>query len=454
MSETTSTDQTIRVTIERVVDGGSGLARLQTGEIVLVEGVLQGESVDLDLSKLLRRKGVARAGTDAVLTITDVSDGRVTPACEYIAAGCGGCDAMYASTDEQHRAKRTIVVESLSRIAKLGADEAEQIVSSVVSTVDADSYRTTLRLHRDHDGRAGFHQQASNDVVPVGSCLVGDRAFDDIIVGLNKLHPSIADVTIRTSADTGQSLVVLTSNWRANDPHEVAKLCSFFPAKTNIVLSGSRTTRTLQGQPFISERVGTRRFRVSGPSFFQSGPQAAKLLADAVVAAVADGLRLAAISTTKSIHVADLYAGVGLLGAALVDDPSLRVGELSVVEQSRSSVGDARFNLADLDAGVSIYEGDVGDFGRDDFESPVDVVVADPARVGLGTRGVEAIVSIDPSVVVLVGCEPAAFARDVAGLCEHGFSLASVQVLDLFAQTWHVESVALLVRQHRGQVFR
>ncbi len=438
------------VLIDRVVDGGAGLGRLQSGEIVLIADVLPGEHVTLDSEKLIKRKGVARAAADAITAIGQPAAGRIEPVCPHVADGCGGCDATYVAVETQRQLKREIVMDSLRRIAKMQPDEVDTIVAESVDGVTSDRYRSTLRLHRDQQRKTGFHRIATHDVVGIGACLVGLPALDALITASGQLHPSISEVTIRTSADTGQSLVILTTNWRANDPHEVAKLVALFPPNTNLVLSTSRALRTLKGQPFLFERVANRRFRVSALSFFQSGPAAAELLSRAVNDSIVQGNRLAGLGEHESIHVADLYAGVGMLGACAVDDARLNVTELSVVEQSKSSVSDAKVNLADTDAGISIFEGDAASFGAADFASPVDVVIADPAREGLGSRGVAAIVDIDPRVVVLVGCEPAAFARDVAGLTAEGYTLASVQVLDLFAQTWHVESVGLLVGQHRG----
>jgi 23S rRNA (uracil1939-C5)-methyltransferase len=179
----------------------------------------------------------------------------------------------------------------------------------------------------------------------------------------------------------------------------------------------------------LSEVVAGCELRVSASSFFQSGPAAAELLVEAV--RIAGGVELVAARS-----VVDAYGGVGLFAATVVP-PSARV---VVVESSPSACADARHNL-DPDRS-EVVQAAVERWAP----TTADLVIADPARAGLGADGAVAIAATSAGVVVLVSCDPVAAARDIRLLVGHGYRLESCSVLDVFPQTHHVETVARLVR--------
>jgi len=186
------------------------------------------------------------------------------------------------------------------------------------------------------------------------------------------------------------------------------------------------------GRPaVVHEVVAGRRFRVSAGSFFQPGPVAAEGLVAAVSEAVGESL-------SAGGHLVDAYAGVGLFASAL---GAARGARITAVESDRIAVADARVNLGDLDARVVVSE--VGRWrptGRQ--ASAVDVMVADPARPGLGRPGVATVAALGPPCLVLVSCDPASLGRDVVLLGAAGYRLASVALVDAFPHTFHVETVS------------
>jgi 23S rRNA (uracil1939-C5)-methyltransferase len=167
--------------------------------------------------------------------------------------------------------------------------------------------------------------------------------------------------------------------------------------------------------------------RVSSRAFFQSGVDAASLLLARV--------RAAAGSLLHGGAVVDAFGGVGLFSAGLGLDAPV------VVESSEVACADARLNLRDH--GATIVEAMWEDWAA----TPAGLVIADPARAGLGRRGVAVAAATGAERVVLVSCDPVAGARDGALLVEHGFVPAGASVVDLFPQTHHVEVVA---RYDRG----
>ena len=166
-------------------------------------------------------------------------------------------------------------------------------------------------------------------------------------------------------------------------------------------------------------------------SFFQSGPQAAELLVDTV--------RKAAPELSAAAVVVDAYAGIGLFAALAVPVDA----HVIAIETSKSAVADARSNLAGRD--VDIVRGEVGGW-HVPADRAVDVVIADPARSGLGGPGVTALERTGAGVLVLVSCDPASLGRDAKLLGRVGYRLEWSEVVDTFPQTTHVEAVSRFTR--------
>jgi 23S rRNA (uracil1939-C5)-methyltransferase len=169
-----------------------------------------------------------------------------------------------------------------------------------------------------------------------------------------------------------------------------------------------------------------RRWRVSASSFFQSRPDGADALAHLVARAAQ------CVATGSAV---DLYSGVGLFAGVLADGG----WSVTAVEGSAPAVVDARVNLADA---ATVVEADVLRW------QPVaaSLVVADPSRNGLGSKGVEVVVGTGAGRLVLVSCDPAALGRDAGLLLAAGFRLTSATPVDLFPHTFHVEVVSVFDR--------
>ena len=376
--------------------GGDALAREPSGRVVFVEGALPGERVLVELTD--QRKDFARG---RVVEVLDPSAARVEAPCGSVARGCGGCQWQHADPSAQADFKRAIVLDALRRIGRMDDPPVAEHV------VRVSSGRTTLRLAV-VDDRAGFRRRHGHDVIEADDCLVAHPLLRELLeVGR---YDGADEVTLRASVATGERLVIA-------DPSADGVLVPDDVEVVNV---------DRPGHAAVNEDVAGRRWRVSALSFFQSGPEAAEALVDAVrFAADAAGAR-----------VLDAYAGVGLLGASV--DPA----SLVAVESSAWSAGDAKVNLADLDAVV--VEGEVARAVPTLLDSarPFDVVVADPARPGLGPTATAALTSLGADRIVLVSCDPASFARDVRLLAEQGYRLYHTQVLDLFPHTFHVEAVS------------
>jgi 23S rRNA (uracil1939-C5)-methyltransferase len=382
---------------DRLVAGGDALAKADDGRVVFVRGALPGELVTVELTE-----GKRDWSRGDVIDVVEASAHRVTPPCQYRLAGCGGCDWQHVDVSAQLSAKAAILADAMRRTG--GLPDAVIVEGA---SAPSNAYRTSVRVVGTASGRAGFRRERSNVTIEVGACMVAHPALFDVLRDVT-IDPDV-ELTVRVSAATGQ----MTALWD-NRKGGVKGL-------PDVVKTGANAA--------LSEDVAGHRFRVSAGSFFQSGPIAAGLLVDAV--------RRAAPELDGAEHVVDAYAGVGLFGLAAVPASS----RTTSIETSRSCVQDASANLAGRAA--TIVRSEVGAWraGGD----RVDVVIADPARSGLGKPGSAALAAAGAPVLVLVSCDPVSLARDAMLLRRHGYRHERTEVLDLFPMTHHVEAVTRFV---------
>jgi 23S rRNA (uracil1939-C5)-methyltransferase len=398
----------LTVRTDRLVAGGDAMGRGDDGRVVFVTGALPGELVEVDVVEAKKDFSFGR-----VHSVIEASDARVVPVCLHRLAGCGGCGWMHLEPAAQLVAKGDIVRESLRRVGRVDADRIAEIVT-VGGAVDPFGYRTTIRVVGGPDGTLGYREERSDQIVPINSCPIAESSLSRLLRQI-ELDPG-AEVTLRTSLATG----AITAIW-SKEHHKGIR--------------GLPSTVHIGERAWLSERIAGHDLRVSAGSFFQSGAQGAELLVDAVTRAAPE------LATAR--HAVDAYGGVGLFAVTTMAGAA----HVTVVESSKSACFDAKHNLAGRaggDGSATVTKCEVAKWqaraGR-----AVDVVVADPARPGLGKPGVAALVAPKPFVLVLVSCDPVSLARDVTLLSASGYRAESVEVLDLFPNTTHVETVTRFV---------
>jgi 23S rRNA (uracil1939-C5)-methyltransferase len=399
-----STLRPVEVRIERLVAGGLGLAREESGRVVLVRGGLPGDV--LAVEPTVARRDVVHAEIGRVVV---AGPDRVEPPCPMVGAGCGGCDLQHAAAAAQPLLKAGIVVDALRRLGRI-EDPVVRLGPGVPST----GYRTTVRCLV-VDGSAAWRARASHDPVVVEHCLVAHPLIDELLV--EGRFDGCREVTIRVGARTGERLVIAEPT-----AHGVRVPDGAVVVGTDELRRGRRAA--------FHEEVAGRRWRISARSFFQPSPEGAEALV-----AVAGELAAGALDRGPLV---DLYGGVGLFAGTVGAQPRNRALEagLVLVERSRSSAADARHNLGGLGARVRTM-------GVEEWRpEPASVVIADPSREGLGRQGVGAVSATGASRLVLVSCDPAAAGRDARLLVGEGWVPVESVVVDQFSMTSHVEVVS------------
>jgi 23S rRNA (uracil1939-C5)-methyltransferase len=417
------TVEPIPVELTDAAFGGEAIGHLPDGRVVFVPRALPGERALVRVQQ--ERRDFARA---ELAELAQAAPGRVDPPCPYYTAGCGGCSWQHAEYALQLQLKEHIVADQLRRIGHFV--DADQLVRPAIGMIEPWHYRNQARFTVGRRfGELCFTLRGTHRLLRIDHCWIVHPRINEVVqVAQGKLSSQgrkIHQVLIRVGANTGQLMV-------APALPEVPELET--------------------GQPFLEEELLGRRFRLEPPSFFQVNTRREpRPLPPAVGRALlplpADGVSMAEllalmvidrVQPDPSALVVDAYSGVGTF--ALLLAPLVR--EVIGIEEARSAIRDAVYNGQDVPNARFIQ-------GKTEailpgLDPPPDAVVLDPARVGCHPDVLNALLNLRPRRVVYVSCDPSTLARDLRILVDGGYQLHEVQPLDMFPQTYHIESVATL----------
>ena len=395
-SSTLKTGDLVQVTIEKVAHGGHFIAR-HDGAVIFVRHAIPGENCTIQITST----GSSFNRAD-VVSVEAPSEFRVNAPCSFANRnGCGGCDFQHISVEHQRTLKSDVIAEQFSRIAKMEMRiEVEEVGKST-------HWRTRAIATTDRNGKLGFYKSRSHSIAPVTDCIICVEGVDFSEIASRDLK---GDVRVEISAsNTGERSIALA------------------PTR------GEEKARLTEGPAVLHENVLGRSLEVSQESFWQSHKKAPEVLTQVV-------LEFAQLKSGE--HVLDLYGGVGLFSAAILEVVG-PTGHVDLIEGSKVATADAARNFAAF-SNITIATGDVAKLLP--RITAADVVVLDPPRDGAGKEAVAHIARLAPRAIVYVACDPAALARDTAYLADHSYSLVKVRAFDLFPMTHHIECVALYAR--------
>ncbi len=375
--------------IKKVVYGGLGLAHHEE-KALFIPYTLPGDSVAFTIDK---RKKKVLFGT--ATRIIEPSPMRIEPDCPVFGL-CGGCHLLHASYEDELDIKKRTVLENLERIGHIKTG-----IGKYIPSPERFGYRNHSFFRIDADGRPGFTRRESSEIVPFPDegCRLLSENMREAIAGLpaDSLPPG-GEIRVREDRDRAVHFWGLTDR---------------------------------VGPPDLLLDAGGFTFPVRPDSFFQVN----SLLNDRLIELV-----LSLISKTRR-RMLDLYCGVGFFTLPL----SRLVGEALGIEIDQETIRGANAALK-LNSVVNVrYRRGVveqliqkmGDF---------DLIIADPPRSGIPERALRRIIKIRPDELIIVSCEPPTFARDARMLIEAGYILSTVDLIDLFPGTYHVEIVSLFKR--------
>ncbi len=457
-----------------MIYGGEGLARLPAdanrsdvhshGKAVFIPFVLAGEKVEASLTET--KPGFARARASEIIA---ASPHRMPPACPYFLR-CGGCHYQQASYEHQIEIKKEILRENLRRIAKL---ELTCEIQAHLSPPWNYRNRSRLQVRTHPEFAAGYFKFASHELLPVEECPISSPVINQAIATLwqagraGSVPDGIREIEFFATADNSKLLVEAScapEARRAAVRGWMEEFCAMVPPVAGIGAfrekpNGTREQLISMGAPELIYQTSRSSFRVSAGSFFQTN----RFLADELVEIV---------TARRSGEVAlDLYAGVGLFSTAL----ACNFRHVISVESSQTAANDLAYNLPGNGEAVrspaeQYLQAVSGASGAGAGHSPVaprgeletgrvgkgklpqqylhtpDLIVVDPPRGGLGGRMARSLATWSAPRVTYVSCDPATLARDLVPLFAAGYCVEEVHLVDLFPQTFHLESIVQLMK--------
>jgi 23S rRNA (uracil1939-C5)-methyltransferase len=434
--------------IDSLAFGGAGVARHEGGWVVFVAGALPGDTVRAEVTKRKRHYGEARL----VEIVTPAPD-RLEPLAKH-----PGAPWQVMPYEKQLEIKAAQVEDALRRLGHLDG-------FSMLPIVAADEqwrYRNKLEFSFgvDRDGGeliCGFHAPGSwEDIVHVDDCLLqserGNEARRQVLVWARAEGHSAYDrrtkigdlrnLVIREGRRTGQIQVrlVVSEGVEVDRGTLNAAVEADSLLITEIETVGETTmggkTELVAGEETITEELNGLTFKLGGQAFFQTNTE----MAEKLYGVAAD---LAALQGWERVY--DLFCGIGTIGLSLAS----RSGEIWGLEIVEEAIVNALDNAKANDiSNAHYFAGDVRVAMRELVEKAgrPDVIVVDPPRAGLSQKVVRRVLEASPKRIVYVSCNPTTLAPNAAQMVEAGYVLKTVQPVDMFPQTPHIECVALLER--------
>ncbi|MDO5117294.1 MAG: 23S rRNA (uracil(1939)-C(5))-methyltransferase RlmD [Eggerthellaceae bacterium] len=443
MQESPTNTQTVR--IERMAYSPSAVAKAQDGKTLFIDGGAPGDVAKVSIIEQKPSYAIAR-----IEEIVEPSAKRAqnSPVC---AASCGGCPWAHLSYEAQCASKRDNVVDALVRIGKMDTAHVNEIVDECVPSKKQWGYRNKLELgvSTDKQGKLtlGMFVEGSHDLTPIASCPLANKYIEKTPKALQGAlrFASGADslgifrIGIRASVRTKSTEVALWTPPSAFPRAHVANTLMKSGKYTSIVrvladpgkARKVKKVERLSGQGCWEEELHDARFLTSAPSFFQVNTAQAEVLITRV---------LDSLSDVEGAYIADLYAGGGTFTIPLAQAGA----DVVAVEAASSSVSDLRRN-AEIN-GVFV-DAVCGDAAKElSSLGTLDALVVDPPRSGLAQSMIKTIAKAKPRTIVYVSCNPATLARDIERFGKTGYQPKRVTPVDMFPQTYHVETVVSLVR--------
>jgi len=418
----------MKIEIEKLAFGGAGVGRIQ-GKVFFVRDGIPGDVLDVQVT---REKG--SYGEAEIENILNPSPERTTPSCPVFGQ-CGGCQWQHINYSYQLKAKEGIFRETLGRIGGLTEVEIEPIVPSPKEY----GYRSRVTLSVElQKGRyfLGYHKGRSQKLIGIEGCPIATKPIDEAIASLTRSlksslnRPHYPLKKIHVASDENAAYITLASSLY-HEPkklHSLSKTLNVYSSAENIGIAGEDEKElelTLSGLTFYSV-----------PSVFI---QANKWINEQLINTL---IEYAGLEGRE--RVLDLYSGIGNFSLHLAK----RAKEVIGADVSAKAIKLAK-RSAELNSIKNVtFEAIPSEFflekslnGKDKF----DLVILDPPREG-AKKVINGIIKLRPAKIIYVSCDPSTLARDLKMLKESGYRVLKIKLFDMFPQTYHIESLALLLK--------
>lgn len=393
----------VELRIEKMVQGGEGMAHLEDGRVCFVAGALPGELCNVLLT--VNKKDFTRG---RVVDVIEANPDRVKPKCPLYGR-CGGCSLQHLDSAKQAEYLAQVERENFKRLAHVDLPDSFR-----VHTGSPWNYRNRARLAfcglREGGASFGFREQESNHAIAIGNCPILTKGLNEFLKGPAK------------------NLKAREINVFDNGAGEVSYYYD------------GMTKADFQKHAVSVVEICGRKIEADASVFFQSNLGLLPELVDSVCKAVDEGIQSGEASDAWLI---DLFSGVGFF-AALLQDKFKRV---TTVERDEGCLKHAEVNLSKTSgAAVENVSAPAEDWLAENVVDIPATLIVDPPRTGLPKTALDAIVKSSVKKMIYVSCDPVTLARDFAKLAEFGFEMRSAEAFAFYPQTPHMEMLAILSR--------
>jgi len=403
--------QTLDVNMTGLAYGGDAFGRDDNGRMIFVPFAIPGERVQIKIVEAHKRWARAQ-----LVKVLKISPDRSAPRCRHY-ADCGGCHYQHMPYPIQLSSKAEIVRSQLERLGGFNNPPIETTIPSPSPW----NTRNHLQFSLTPEGRLGFNAHGSNRVVPIDECHLPESSLANLWPRLDlEAIPGLNRIALRAGTE-GEHMIVLHGE---GDPEVEVRID--MPA--SVVWLSSRGVTVLAGEDFLTIEVLDRTFKISALSFFQVHTAMAGELVRHV---------LEALQFQPGDTILDLYAGVGLFSLFLAQAGV----HVVAVEEAPWSCVDFENNLAEFDH-VELYEAPV-EIALPALSTRPNAVIVDPPRTGLSPEALKQLIKLSPPLIAYVSCDPATLARDAQRLAKAGYNLERCTPIDLFPQTYHIETLSV-----------
>jgi len=417
----------LQIEIESLAFGGAGIAK-QDGKVFFVRDGLPKDVLEI---KIIKDKG---SYAEAVISkIVEPSPDRIKPYCPVFNL-CGGCQLQNLSYPAQLREKEHIIKETLARLGGLHDVSLEAIVPSPKEF----GFRNKVTLSTwFYKGKwnIGYNQKGTNRKVPIESCPISTDIVDKVISRISNVLASIGDphfpldkIHISSNGVRPQITLVPVHNRKGDTLKTLHRHLKRHEETENVSIAGI-------GEIGFEFSILGNRFMTTPSAFTQVNSDINELMIKTVI----DWAEL-----NENTTVLDLYSGIGNFSIPMAHQAKEVLG----VEISKNSVKLAKHNAELNSIKNMVFQNATSEDAvqiLNDEQEKFDLVVLDPPREG-AKEILDGLVKLSPEKIIYVSCDPATLARDLKKLSGLGYKVARVRPFDMFPQTFHIETVTLLVK--------
>jgi 23S rRNA (uracil1939-C5)-methyltransferase len=388
------------VEVEKLIYGGKGLARFQDTTIFIPLSA-PGDKLKIELVSKEKNFFLAQ-----IVEIIEPSRNRRNAPCEYVGE-CGGCQLQHINYSAQLKAKSEFILDSLKRI---GHFDWQIPIEVKYSSEFNYRNRTQLKIERTKKPiEIGFYKEGSHQVCNIKNCLILDPELNKTLEDLRKLETEI------TLSEIPYSKIDLVKG-----------------SDKDAAISANQKVGELSSKAVCQSILGVD-YYFDPECFFQVNQYLLETLVDLVV------------GTRKGKIALDLYAGVGFFALQLAKTYQKVIAtEVNKKAESWAINNIKSNNISNVEFFSFSTEKWLQKFSRK--FTGIDLIVLDPPRVGILKKTLLSVKEMQPKEIVYVSCDPSTLARDLRVLVDSGYKLTSITGIDLFPQTYHIETVAVLKR--------